>query len=301
MVSRISSSLPPVLPAGWSTLSTPNFNDLPFGLLTKSERRFLGVLCPNPFGSSQPVFSRGDFLFLLRDFFGEFLDGFSNDSLLAHLLRGECYADRQYFSRGGVFSGSLRIFRLGLVRAYAFPRKGVRFEYRFGFPRERYRLVPSNFSCPFPPHDAFSELCFSSLRGGLEGSIFHADDSLWRLPHWDGSGDFVVDNCFRVEHAGQHSYWWFEVHTGSEGWGEDIFLKRLLTAEQELAGRGRFAIIVPFKRDRDKALHAIRSYNLKAMSDPSLPKLELALSQVIHFTALDSLREQLGFYRHRTV
>ncbi|MHA1185864.1 MAG: hypothetical protein ACTSXA_03200 [Candidatus Heimdallarchaeota archaeon] len=68
MVKRVKSSLPPVLPVGWGSHSSLNFNKLPFGLLTKSERRFLQSLCPNPFGSSQPLFSRKDFLFLLREF-----------------------------------------------------------------------------------------------------------------------------------------------------------------------------------------------------------------------------------------
>jgi len=298
LVKRVKSSRVPVLPVGWGSHSSLNFNDLSFSLLTKSERRFLRSLCPNPFGSPQPIFSREDFLFLLREHFGALLSGICNDSLFAHLVLGECYADRQFHSGVG---GSLRVFRLGLVRAYPFPRKGVRFEYWFGYPRERYRLLPSNFRASFPPHDAFSERCFVTLRAGLEDSILHTDASLWRLPHWDGSGDFVVDNCLRVDGNGDSQYFWFEVHTGSERYDEGIFLKRLLTAEKELVGRGRFVVIVPFKRDRDKAFHAISSYNRKAKNDPSLPELALKISQIVHFSALSDLREQLGFYRHRTV
>lgn len=297
LVKRVKSSLPPVLPSGWSSHSTLNFDHLPFHLLTKPERRFLSSLTPNPFGSPQPLFSGKDFLFLLRSHFADLLDRFCNDSLRIHLTTGECYVDRMFHS--GV-AGSLRVFRLGLVRAYPMPLKGARFVYWFGYPREHYPLVPRNFRARFPPHDAFAELCFRTLRVGLEGSLFHASASLWRLPHWDGSGDFVVDNCLRVEHTGQSSYWWFEVHTGSKGFDASDFLKRLLTAEKELAGRGRYVVLVPFKRDRDKALQAIHVYNLRSKVDPSLPLLDLRLSQVIHFTALSNLREQMGFYHHRT-
>ncbi len=296
MVKRVKSSKPPVVPSGWPSHSTLNFDKLPFDLLEKSERRFLKALTPNPFGSPQPLFSSNDFLFLLRNFFPSFLDSYCNDSLRIHLTTGECYADREYFSGLG---GSLRVFRLGLVRAYPMPRKGARFEYWFGFPREFYPLLPRNFRANFPPHASFGELCFRTLRDGLVGSVFHAAASLWRLPHTDGTGDFVVDNCLRVEHSGSSSYWWFEVHTGSKAYDERDFLKRLLTAEKELRGRGRYVVLVPFKRDRDKALHAIRVYNSRAEKDPSLPELTLSLSQVVHFTALSGLREQMGFYHHR--
>ncbi len=244
MVKRVSSSEPPVAPSGWSTHSTQNFDHLPFHLLSKSERRFLAALTPNPFGSPQPLFSVADFLFLLRSHFGSLLDRFCNDSLRIHLTTGECYTDRVFFSGAG---GSLRVFRLGLVRAYPIPRKGARFAYWFGFPREHYPLVSHNFRARFPPHDSFAELCFRTLREGLEGSLFHAADSLWRLPHWDGSGDFVVDNCLRVEHLDKTSYWWFEVYTGSKAYDERDFLKRLLTAEKELKDRGRYVVLVPFK------------------------------------------------------
>ncbi len=297
MVKRVKSSLPPVLPSGWPSHSTLNFDNLPFHLLEKSERRFLKSLTPNPFGSPQPLFSINDFLFLLRKFFGSFLDRYCDDSLRIHLTTGECYADREYFSGLG---GSLRLFRLGLVRAYPMPCTGVRFAYWFGYPREHYPLLPRNFRARFPPHDAFAELSFRVLRAGLEGSLFHASDNLWRFPHWDGSGDFVVDNCLRVDHTGGSTLWWFEVHTGSKAYNESDFLKRLLTAEKELRGRGRYVVLVPFKRDRDKALHAIQAYNLRAKADPSHPELSLNLSQVVHFTALSDLREQMGFYHHRT-
>jgi len=297
MVKRVSSSLPPIISSTWPATSTLNFNQLPFHHMTKSERRFVSALCPNPFGSPQPLFNRIDFLFLLRQFFGGFLSDISNDSLLAHMFTGECYADRQYSSGA---KGSLRVFRLGLVRAYPIPRKGVRFEYWFGYPREHYQLHSQNFRAKLPPHDAFAEQCFAVLRTGLEGSLFSADYSLWRLSHWDGSGDFVVDNCLRVEHNGMSSYWWFEVHTGSKAYNTNDFLKRLLTAEKELKGRGRYVVIVPFKRERDKALQAIYEYNHQAKTNSSLPELILNLSQIVHFTALGNLREQMGFYRHRT-
>lgn len=297
LVKRVPSAIVPRVPLGWSAYSTLNFNELPFHLMTKSERRFVKVLTPNPFCSPQPLFDKENFVFFLRKFFGSFLDSYCNDSLESHLFSGECYADREYSS--GV-TGSVRVFRLGLVRAYAMPKAGVRFAYWFGYSRERYKLSPSNFSSKLPPHDVFAGWCFRELQKSLgEDSICQATKSLWTLPHWDGSGDFVVDNCLQINVDGKQSYYWFEVHTGTKAYDETNFIKRLLTAEKKLKGRGRYVVFVPFKRERDKAMQAIKEYNSNLAKETSTPTLELKLSQVICYHDIKSLREQMGIYTHR--
>lgn len=291
---RSPSASVPKLPTGWSSVSSPTARSLPFNLLSSSELQFLDMIL------QRPLFSKDDFSFLLHECFGDFLGNLSNDSLFNHLYSGECYADREYYSPTGSLRGSIRIFRLGLVSAYPMPKLGVRFEHWFGYPTcSPYRLVPSKFRRPFPHHDVFSNWCFRELQQGLtEDEITTTDSSRRKIPHWHGKGDYIADNCHRVLVNNKKEYIWFEVHTGAEGYDEDVFITRLLSAENHLKGKGRFVVIVPFKRDLDKARRGIQKYNLKAEVDENKPILELEVSEIISYHGIKNFKEKLGYYEH---
>lgn len=298
LVKRSPSAPVPHLPAGWVAFSSPNPRSLPFPLLEPSERRFLQVV------TSRALLNKDELLFLLHDCFGVLLSSLSDDSLGRNLFVGECYADREYYapSSDRAFLGSVRVFRLGLVCAVPMPATGTRLKYWYCYWRDTpYRLLPQNFVRPFPPHDAFASWCFSSLRAGLlEAEFSLSPPSFRKLPFWDGSGAYIADNCYVINKNGHKEHLWVEIHTGSEGYDEKIFIPRLLSAERELRGKGRYLVIVPFKRDLATAQRAIKKYNLQAESDGKKPSLELSLSEIVCYHELPSFREKLGFYRHAT-
>ncbi|MHA1434762.1 MAG: hypothetical protein ACTSO7_13045 [Candidatus Heimdallarchaeota archaeon] len=249
------------------------------------------------------MFTVSEFLFLLRDCFGELLTTISDESLRAQLLSGECYADREYFAQDGSFLGSIRVFRLGLVCVSPLPRKGVRLEHSFCFPfsSSSYRLHSSNFVRPFPVHDPFSQLCFAALTAGVSEEILTPTPVVRRkIPLWDGSGSHVADHCFRYSFNGRSDFLWFEIHTGSEGYDERYLIPRLLSAEFFCKGKGRYVVIVPFKRDLSKVRFALEKYNRAASLSADKPFLELTVCDVVSYTGLDGFREKLGLYRHRS-
>jgi len=286
----------PSIPVGWVKSTVPNPRNLPFPLLDPSELRFLKVI------SGRELFSREELVDLLHDCFGELVSSLGDDSFGGNLFVGECYADREYFTRDGVSRGFIRVFRLGLVCAVPMPAEGTRFKYWYCYWREKpYRLLSSNFVRPLPPHNPFSSWCFRALRDGLsEDEMSLASLSTRRIPLWDGSGDYVADNCYRVTSNGKQNYLWVEIHTGSEGYDERYFIPRLLSAERHLKGKGRYVVIVPFKRDLALAKRSIRKYNLVATENETKPSLDLQLSEIISYQQIDSFREKLGFYKHAT-
>lgn len=109
----------------------------------------------------------------------------------------------------------------------------------------------------------------------------------------------VADNCYRVSIDGHKEYLWVEVHTGSEGYDEKVFIPRLISAERFLSGRGKFLVIVPFKRDVTTVKHVIHRYNLLAEEDETKPVLDLQLSEVISYQGISSFREKIGIYSHK--
>lgn len=173
-----------------------------------------------------------------------------------------------------------------------------------GYPREYYRLVKSNFRSKFPPHDAFAGWCRSVFTVGLAGSVLEDVTDRFRVvPHWDGSGDFVADFVYRTRLPDRDGslLHWFEVHTGSEGYDENVFLKRLLTMEQFLADQANsfFVVLVPFVSDVVKGEEAIRKYNLSVTSTDK-PVLTLQKSRLLHYKQISSLRGEVGSFEHRT-
>ncbi|MGC9780061.1 MAG: hypothetical protein HZR80_12520 [Candidatus Heimdallarchaeota archaeon] len=98
---------------------------------------------------------------------------------------------------------------------------------------------------------------------------------------------------------GEPTTWWIEIHTGSEGYDERVFIRRLLTMEHQLKNKGRFAVIVPFGRDVDKARIAIKRYNEQVAISGEKPLLQLKISKIIHYLQIVQLGEEMGFYRHK--
>lgn len=293
---RSSSASVPKLPSGWGNVSSPTARSLPFHLLESSELQFLDLLL------QRPLFNKADFSFLLHECFGEFVGNLSNDSLFNHLYSGECYADREYYDSQGSYLGCVRVFRLGLVSAYPMLKLGVRFEHWFGYPTcPPYRLLPSKFCRSYPHHDVLGNWSFRELQKGLtEEEITATKPSQRKISHWHGKGEYVSDNCHRILVDNKKEYFWFEVHTGAEGYDEEYFITRLLSTEKHLKNKGRYIVIVPFKRDLDKAKRGIQKYNLKAEADDSKPSLELHLSEIISYHGITNFKEKLGYYEHAT-
>lgn len=271
------------------------------GSLSSREISLVSHLFPNQFGFPQPLFSGEDLAKLLIRLWPDLLGDVAPYSVYRNLLSGERYADREYFTSSGAKKGELFLFRKGLLRAYPMPASRTRFKYWYGFPRERYRLHKNNFRSSFPPHDAFSSWCLGALTAGLGSSqLSLAPRDFWSISHSDHTGNYVVDVCYKVPLADVVHYWWIEFHTGSEGYSEVIFLKRLLTMEHFLRDRvtGHYVILVPFAKDCTKAAFALESYN-KSLLDSS-DVFRLHKSQITSYKNLSLLRQQMGFYQHRT-
>lgn len=281
--------------------SFPVFKEYPPALLSSSEIVFVRELLS---GSPLPLFSGEDFAKLLLRHFPQFVGNVAPYSLSRNLLSGDSYAHREYHGTDGSKTGVLFLFRKGLVRAYPLPVPRTRFAYFYGYPREYYRLVKSNFRSKFPPHDAFAGWCRSVFTVGLAGSVLEDVTDRFRVvPHWDGSGDFVADFVYRTRLPDRDGslLHWFEVHTGSEGYDENVFLKRLLTMEQFLADQANsfFVVLVPFVSDVVKGEEAIRKYNLSVTSTDK-PVLTLQKSRLLHYKQISSLRGEVGSFEHRT-
>lgn len=292
MVKRSKYAIIPTVPLGWVSTSCQNWRDLPFPLLDPSELLFLKQI------TRRSLFSKQEFLDLLYACFGHLISHLCEDSLSRHLFVGECYADREYHSGE---DGSIRVFRLGLVVAVPMPAAGTQFEYWFCYPSHAsFDLSPKNFSRPYPPHDVFASFCLEHFCKDLSEDEFSlASSSLLEIPLWHGRKNYVADACYRLHLNGKSEYLWFEFHTGSEDYYEKDFIERLLSAEQFLKGKGRYVVIVPFKRDREKAKRYIRKYNLLAQEDDSKPLLDLQLCEIITFQHIPLFREKLGFYIHK--
>ena len=286
--------LPPV-PKDWIPKSCPTPRAFPFERLVPSELLFFQRII------QRSLFSKSDLLELLHECFGEFLSSLSNDSLGGNLFVGECYADKEYFARAGVSRGFIRVFRLGLVVAVPMPLDNSRFSHWFCYPfmSPPFILRPDNFSRPFPPHNPFAEWCFARFRAGLtESEVSAGSNRLRKIPLLHTDKDYIADHCLHVQTSAGRETFWFEIHTGSEGYDEQVFIPRLLSAETFLKDKGKYVVIVPFKRNRDTALRAISKYNRLAEVDDTKPSLELELSEIITYHGIHSFREKLGFYNH---
>lgn len=280
-----------------------NPQNLPKHKFTRSELRFLSWTLFNPETKiSLPLYSAKEIAYQLRECFPNILESVSSKSIQKHILRGKSYAERDYnLNSSNEKKSSIRLFSKGLLRAYKIPT-ATGYQFLYGYPRERYRLLAENFVCSFPPHDYFSRLCFQRItEGSLDQGLMKAGDQLLKLRHWDDSGNYIADGCYRVEVNGKQTYFWVEVHTGGEGYDEEVFIKRILTAENALKKRGTYLIIVPFTVDVDKAKDGIRKYNKKkTVLGGEKPKVSLNLTEIIHYRQIPVWKESIGMYQHKT-
>ena len=121
MVQRSPYARIPPVPIAWISKTCPTPRNFPFERLeTAGEKLFFQRII------KRSLFSKPEFLDLLHDCFGVLLSSYSNDSLGGNLFVGECYADREFFTRVGVSRGFIRVFRLGLVVAVPMPLDGSR-------------------------------------------------------------------------------------------------------------------------------------------------------------------------------
>ncbi len=287
-------------PADWHSFSIPNFSTFPKHKLSRSELKFLSRLLVHPQSNrSLPLYSSDELAFLLKECFSRFLSAISSSTLRKHLLRGKGYAEQHVYSSGH----SLRLFSKGLVRGFRFPTE-TGYHLLYGYPRHRYRLQPNNFISPYPPHSEFLELIKTSLWSEVPEGLLHvASDEMLGVPHWDGSGNYIADGCYRLTFADKpssFSYVWLEAHTGTEGYDRNIFLKQILTAEQNMKERGEFLIVVPFTIDLDKARTAIRKYNkLPSVVRGERPEIVLEVTKIIDYRRLKHWKDRKGLLKHR--
>jgi len=287
--------------------SVPNFEEFPKVFLSEEEQEFILWLNSSGTTGKQLLFSASDVALKIKVLWSFLLPHISVDSLSKHLVRTtphsstRSYANREYLVGKRTFG--LWLFRKGLLRGYPLPAKQAKLQYFYAYPREVYSLLSeSNFRASFPPHDYFSDLVFAELwRKVGQDTLHKASSEKRRIPHWDESGVYVTDNCYRVPVLGRDYHVWFEVHTGSERYDEQFFLKRLVTMEQFLSSRkhGQYIVLVPFPRDVTTALTAIKKYNAKVgrQGEDHL-MIRLSHSRIVHFGQLDGLKESLGLYQH---
>jgi len=248
-------------------------------------------------GEPFPLYTASELAVLLKSCWGELFSSISSSTLRKHLLRGKSYAESKSYPS----SPPLHLFSKGLVRAYRIPTSSG-YSLLYGYPRSRYRLLPENFISTTPPHDYFLQQILQSLWFDVPDSFLHvSSDSLLKIPHWDGNGEYVADMCYRLTVASKVSYIWIEAHTGSEGYDESVFLKRLLSAEIALRGRGEYLVIVPFTIDLDTVAEAIRVYNSQSsVLDGTKPLLALQLTTIIDYRRITHWKHRKGLVKHKT-
>ncbi|MBN1330460.1 MAG: hypothetical protein JXA54_13380 [Candidatus Heimdallarchaeota archaeon] len=283
----------------WYSFSFPSAEQFPKHKLSRSELRFLRFMLEHSItGEPFPLYPADELAIILKSCWGELFSTVSSSTLRKHLLRGKSYAESKSYPS----SPPLRLFSKGLVRAYRIPTSSG-YSLLYGYPRSRYRLLPENFVSPTPPHDYFHQQILQLLWSDIpEGSLHVTSDSLLKIPHWDGSGEYIADMCYRLTVTGNISYVWIEAHTGSEGYDESVFLKRLLSAEVALRGRGEYLVIVPFTIDLDTVGEAIRAYNNQtAVLDGIKPALDLRLTTIIDYRRINHWKHRKGLVKHKTI
>jgi hypothetical protein len=136
-----------------------------------------------------------------------------------------------------------------------------------------------------------------AFRAGVSEDILRQLPSSSRVvPHFNG-GKYIADLVYRLRLFDKNSSFWVEVHTGSEGYDEKIFLRRLVTMSHFLADRMNdfFVVIVPFQRDVTTGLAAEVRKGNRITSVISLEKIKL-----LSYNQIAAFKESFGFYQHST-
>lgn len=286
------------------TRSIPDFESYPKRFLSSEEKAFVLWLQSFKVGAYYRLVTASELASKIKELWSWLLPAVRVTTLQKHLVRlsatsprhNKSYLNREYQLSNRTIG--LWLFRKGLIRGYAVPKKGVRQIVLYGYPVTHYPLTQKNYVSPFPPHNYFASLCTVALQTGLgSGVLRKVDPSRYRIPHWDDSGYYVADNCYWFNFHGKEEYLWQEVHTGSEGFDSRIFIKRLLTMEHQLIAnwKGYYVVFVPFVRDVAKAQKAITNYNRKSPEKP----LFLTRCFIVPYTHIPLFKERLGIYHHQ--
>ena len=287
------------------THTFPDWSAYPKSFLSEQEQDFVEWLLSHRINNTILLRSNLEVAEQAQELWSEVLADKSLSSIATNLCSGKSYLNREY--RLGKRRIGLWLFAKGLLFKFRVPTPRAPFKYEYCYPcfsTQPISLNGSSFEVPYPPHDYFSSLCVQVFRDGISPTILRQLPSSSRvIPHWDGSGDFVADICYRLDLFGQSRTLWVEVHTGSEGYDLSYFLRRLLTMEQYLTDRpaDRFLVIVPFLQDVATAQRSIEKYNASVSSQQvSTPALSLARSSILCFNQIPAWKESFGFYQHRT-
>lgn len=301
-----SSSLP-VTRRRWSgkiTHTFPSWLSYPKSLLTESEQDFVEWLLAKRVGDTVLLRSRREVAEKARSLWRGLLGDKSVVSLARNFHSGKSYLNREY--RIGKRRVGLWLFSKGLIFKYRVPTSRASFKYEYCYPRFSpvpTRLRGSGFEVKFPPHSYFSAMIVEAFRAGVSEDILRQLPSSSRVvPHFNG-GEYVADLVYRLRLFDKNSSFWVEVHTGSEGYDEKIFLRRLVTMSHFLADRYNdfYIVIVPFVRDTQTGLASISKYNesiRKGVLDAPLISLEQI--KLLSFNQISGLKESFGFYQHST-
>lgn len=286
------------------THSIPKFEEYPKHLLSTAEQDFLLWLQSFKVSNYYDLVSSHALAVKIKELWSELLREISVESLAKHLVKqkisstNRSYANREY--RVGKRKIGLWLFRKGLVRGFALPARKAKLQYKFGYPVNRYKLVPRNYRSPFPPHNYFASLCYAQLLHGVSQRLIQkVDPQRYAVPHSDGTGRYVADSCYRLTLHEQTKYLWTEVHSGSEGYDERIFYKRLRTMEEYLHQhpKGLYVVFVPFVRDVQRALEGLEE---QATTQTSMNPLSLNRIRIMHYYNIDAFKETIGIYQHKT-
>ncbi|MHA1185888.1 MAG: hypothetical protein ACTSSK_03295 [Candidatus Heimdallarchaeota archaeon] len=302
-----SSSSVPLTRRRWHSKLThtfPDWSTYPKSFLTEVEQEFVEWLLERHVGDGVLLRSREEVAEKARFLWRGLLRDKSPKSLAVNFHSGKSYLNREY--RVGKRKVGLWLFDKGLLFKYRVPTVRASFKYEYCYPcfsGVPVRLRGSGFEVKFPPHSYFSAMIVNAFRAGVsDGVLQQLPQNRRVVPHFDG-GEYVSDLVYRLDLFGKKNTFWVEVHTGSEGYDQKVFLRRLVTMSQFLAGRSAdfFVVIVPFVRDVTTGLASLTKYNEDVrLGVRSSPGISLEKVKLLSFNQISNLKESFGFYRHST-
>ena len=300
------SSLPVTLRrfAGKITHTFPSWSAYPKSFLTEVEQEFVEWLLSRRVGDTILLRNRQEVAKKAQTLWRGLLGNLSLPSIARNFHSGKSYLNREY--RVGKRRVGLWLFSKGLIFKYRVPTSRASFKYEYCYPcfsTVPVRLRGSGFEVKFPPHSYFSAMIVEAFRAGVsEGVLRQLPSSTRVVPHFDG-GEYVADMVYRLSLFGRMSTFWVEAHTGSEGYADNIFLRRLVTMSQFLAARpdDYFVVLVPFVRDLTSAFASTTKYNEEVISGVrASPLISFEKIKLLSFNQLGAFKESFGFYRHST-
>ncbi|MHA1366769.1 MAG: hypothetical protein ACTSVH_05050 [Candidatus Heimdallarchaeota archaeon] len=286
------------------THTFPDWSMYPKSFLTEVEQEFVEWLLERRVGDAVLLRSREEVAEKARSLWRGLLGDKSPKSLAVNFHSGKSYLNREY--RIGKRKVGLWLFSKGLLFKYRVPTSRASFKYEYCYPcfsTVPVRLRGSGFEVKFPPHSYFSAMIVTAFRDGVsEGVLRQLPQDKRVIGHWDG-GEYVADLAYRLRLFGSNRTFWVEVHTGSEGYDQKVFLRRLVTMSQFLADRSDdfYVVVVPFQRDVTTGIASITKYNETVRNGVrDSPEISLEQIKLLSFNQIPDLKESFGFYQHST-